>query len=314
MKHIRSIVVLTILLIAGNTLKAAESPFNFLRYISDARAASLAGAFVSVPGDASSIYYNPAAMYTVEDKKLSFTFLKHVLDINSGNISYMYDIPEQGKLTGFVGYTNYGSFDEADASGNLSGRTFGANNLAFGVSYSDILDENLYYGASIKYIFVNIEDASTSALAVDAGLFYEFSDERTNLGLSILNAGGQLSKIEGYTDEIPLDLRLGITHSLKGLPVLFNFSFHHLADESDGFFDKFKSFSIGGEISLGEYIKLRAGYNNLVRSTTASDVDRGMTGLSGGVGLNLENFDLNYGASVYGSSSTLHRFSINYEL
>ena len=313
MKKFQLILAAFFFISALKITKAEDSPFNFLRYVSDARAASLAGCFVSMPNDASAIYYNPAAVYTVEEKKLSFTFLKHVLDINSGNASYMYDIPDHGKVTAFAGYTNYGTFDEADDSGNITG-AFGANDLVMGVSYTDRLDTNLYYGATLKYIYANIDVVSTTAMAVDAGLFYEFDDDRTTLGLSMLNAGAQLSKISNTTESIPLDIRLGMSHRLKGLPVLFNFSFHHLADESDGVLDRFKSFAVGGEISLGDYIKVRLGYDNLVRTTTASDVDKGMTGISAGLGLKLEDFDLNYGASVYGASATLHRFSVNYDL
>lgn len=313
MKKIQLILTAFFFLSALNISKAEDSPFNFLRYISDARAASLAGCFVSMPNDASAIYYNPAAIYTVEKKKLSFTFLKHVLDINSGNASYMYDIPNHGKISAFAGFTNYGSFDEADDSGNITG-TFGANDLVMGVSYTDRLDSNLYYGTSLKYIYANIDVAATSALAVDAGLFYELADDRTTLGLSLLNAGTQLTKISNTTESIPLDIRLGMSHRLKGLPVLFNFSFHHLADESDGVLDRFKSFAVGGEISLGDYIKVRLGYDNMIRTTTASEVDKGMTGISAGLGLNLEEINLNYGASVYGASATLHRFTLNYDL
>ncbi len=293
---------------------ATDSPFNFLRYISDARASSMAGAFVSMENDAASVFYNPAAVYTVEEKRLSATFLKHVLDINSGNFSYTFDVENHGKITGFAGFTNYGSFDYADKSGNLNG-TFSANNLMAGVSYSDILDSNFYYGAGIKYIFVNMENVSASALAVDAGLFYTIPEKRLNFGLSILHAGTQLTRIDGTKDNIPLDIRLGFSHKLQGLPVLVGFNFHHLGDSDfDNFTERLKSFSAGAELTLGKFIKARLGYNNQIRSTTASELDKGLTGISAGAGIDVGTLIINYGLSMYGSSTSLHRFSVNFDL
>jgi hypothetical protein len=309
----KKIIILAVF-ISAYSFAAVESPFNFLRYISDARAAGMAGAFVSVEDDVASVFYNPAANYTVSDKKLSATFLKHVLDINSGNISYSFDIQNYGKFTGYAGFTNYGQFDYADNAGNLGG-TFSASDFMGGLSYSGELDSNFYFGAGVKFIYANLENVSASAVAVDAGLFYRMPERRLNLGLSILHAGTQITKIDGASDKIPLDIRMGFSHELKGLPVLVSFNFHHLGDSDfDTFAERFKSFSAGAEISIGKYIKGRFGYNNLIRSTTASEIDKGLTGLAGGVGIITRTLNFNYGVSMYGSSTSLHRFSVNFDL
>lgn len=307
-------IIIIALFISAYSFAAVDSPFNFLRYLSDARASSMAGAFVSVDEDASAVFYNPALSYTVNDKRLSATFLKHILDINSGNISYTFDVENYGTLTGYAGFTNYGQFDYADNSGNLGG-TFTASDFMGGVSYSDELDSNFYYGVGLKFIYVNLEDVSASAVAADAGLFYRMPERRLNLGISILHAGTQLSKIDGTSDKIPLDIRMGFSHELKGMPVLVSFNFHHLGDNDfDSFFERFKSFSAGAEISVGKYIKGRIGYNNLIRSTTASEIDKGLTGLAGGVGIITRTLNFNYSVSMYGSSTSLHRFSVNFDL
>lgn len=299
-----------LLMLAFSELYSEDTPFNFMRNTSNARAAALSGAFVSMTDDAGAVFYNPASIYTVEDKNLSVTFLKHVLDINSGNVSYIYDESEIGTFAGSVSFTSYGSFDYYDDQGNPLGGTFGANDMMLGVSYSNILDTNLYYGVTLKFAYMTLEKYSTSALAVDAGLLYKLKDGRTNLGLSVLHAGGQLSKIGGVPEDLPLDIRLGANHRLRGLPLLVNFNFHHLADRSESFFDKFKNFSLGGELYIGKYIQLRLGYNNHVRTETASDADKGITGFSGGLGINVDSFNFDYGYSQYGSNANMHRFSV----
>jgi len=298
----------------SGTVKAETSPFYFLRISESARAAGLAGCFVSMPEDPSALVYNPATVSTVKDKNFSATFLKHVLDINSGLVTYVRKFEKYGMFAGAVSYTNYGSFDYADAYGNRNGSTFGANNLAFSLTYSNELDSNLYYGVSAKYIFANIEKANSSALALDAGLFYQIPDKRVNIGLSVLNVGAQISKFGGVSESLPLDVRLGINHRLRGLPLLVNFSFHHLSDKTNNFFDKFLNFSLGGELYIGKYLQARLGYDNNIRRLTSPDNNKQFSGFTAGLGVQLKDFNIDYGAVQIGSTALLHRFSLSLDL
>jgi len=302
------------LLLSTQALSASTtSPFQFLRYNGSARSAALAGCMVSMAGDPSALFYNPAAIATVDEKRFSVTFLKHVLDINSGNVSYIRDFEGLGTFAGSVVYTNYGSFDAADEFGNING-TFGANDIALQGTYANQLDENLYWGATLKLLYINIEDESSFGFAVDAGMLYLLPDGRTNIGASVLHVGSQIVAYNDLYESLPLDIRLGVNHRLEGLPLLVNFSFHHLADQTDAFFDKFSNFAVGGELYLGENLQVRLGYDNQIRTNTTPSTDRGFSGLSAGAGYRSESFDIDYGLAQYGSSAMLHRFSLRLDL
>jgi hypothetical protein len=54
----------------------------------NARTASLGGSFVSGNDDANIIFYNPAGLSLLNDNPVSFSFLKHLLDINSVSLAY----------------------------------------------------------------------------------------------------------------------------------------------------------------------------------------------------------------------------------
>lgn len=304
---------LLIVFIFNTESHSQDSPFNFLRYMESARASALSGAVVSMPEDISMIYYNPAVINTISGNNFNSTFLKHVLDINSGNVIYSPDLDINGRLAASVGFTSYGSFDYADQFGNLGG-TFSSNDLSFGLSYGNSLDTNFHYGVTAKFISVTLEEVSTSALAFDFGLLYEIPNKRTNIGFSILHLGTQFNKISEDGESLPIDARIGVNHRLKGLPLLVNFSFHHLADEADGFFDRFKSFSLGGEFYFGDHVEVRLGYNNEIRNLTSADTESSLTGLSGGIGIKTEVLNFDYGFSKYGSSANMHRFSIALEI
>lgn len=307
----KSIIILLLLIISYGSL-FSSSPYNFLRVQSSARSAGLAGSFVSMADDPSAVSFNPASIYTVESKYTSATFLKHVLDINSGQINYIHPTEDDGVFGASVNYISYGSFVRTDQFANEIG-DFGANNLSISFSYSNELDTGLYWGASAKLIYANIESESSIAAAIDAGLFYRLRDGRTNFGVSILNAGTQLSKFAGQNESLPLDIRIGANHRLRGLPLLVNASFNHLADDVDSFFDRFQGLSIGGELYLGKYIMFRLGYDNKIRQMTSIETNKKFSGFSGGVGINTNDLNIDYSMSFYGSGATLHRFTVGFD-
>lgn len=312
MKKIIKITFLIIFIVSNSAY--SSDIYNFLKDVSGARAAGLAGSFVTVENDISSVFYNPATLSTIQDNNFTVTFFKHALDINSGNVVYMLPYKwEGGNFALDAVYTNFGSFDYIDKNGTNNG-TFSANDVSLGGYYSNQIDSNIFYGVGIKYIFSNIEKYSSSALAFDFGLFYKLSDNRTNLGLSILNTGFQLSTFDGLSERLPLDVRIGFNHKLKGMPLLFNASFNHLADATNNFFQKFRSFSVGGEFNIGKYVDLRIGFDNHIRTVLTNDVDKGFSGFSGGLGIKSEILDFDYGLSIYNSAISLHRFSVSLKL
>ena len=75
-----------------------------------------------------------------------------------------------------------------------------------------------------------------------------------------------------------------------------------------------KNFSIGGELYLSKVINLRAGYDNQIRNYASADDNKGLSGLSGGIGIKFEEVNFDYGYAEYGASVGLHRFSLALEL
>ncbi len=306
-------IVVVFFLIACLNLNSAESVFNFLRYNGSARSWALGGAFVSVTDDPSALIFNPASVATNKTRNFAFTFLKHILDVNSGNVIYHRKFENLGDFAANVIFTNYGSFDRTDKNGQPIG-TFTANDLALGVTYANVLDTNLYYGITTKFIFSNIDKYTSSAFAFDLGLLYNIPEKRTSIGISILNFGTQLSTYDGTREALPLDLRVGISHRLRGLPLLLNFSFFNLNESTSKFFDKFLKFSLGGEFYLSENFYLRLGYDNNIRKYSSSVKDKGFSGFSGGVGLKFKELNFDYAVSQVGASAIFHRFSLYFDL
>lgn len=306
MRILRSIAVL---LAITPALFAQTAVYDFLRLDPSGRGGAMAGAFITMQDDPNLIFYNPAGLATVSSRSASFSYMKHVLDINAGFASYAQPLESGGAIGGGIHYMNYGSFPRTDASANVLG-TFGASDVALSVGYANELDSNLYYGGVLKGIFSSIDEYHSTALALDAGLLYVIPERRAAIGISIQNAGFQLSSYLGTKESLPLDVRVGGTIQPKGLPLVLNVNFHKLADNVETFGDRFRAFAVGGEFIASKVLRIRFGYDNEKHGDQSFNGSSGLGGISAGLGLLVKTWRIDYGISSWNVVGTLHRISI----
>jgi len=275
-----------------------------------ARAGALAGSFISNNDDANVIFYNPAGLKLLAENPISFSFAKHLLDINLASISYSTELTGIGRIGAAVKYINYGTFTSADEFGRL-GDEFGAGDVAFILGYANELDMNFYYGGNLKVIYSSIEKYSSSALAVDLGLHYAFPEQMINIGFSILNLGGQISAYDKTKEDLPLDIAFGISKKLEHLPLRLSLDFHKLNEERDDFVQRFKAFAVGAEFSLSRVLRLRLGYDNEKRSELKVGSFAGIAGFNVGLGAVISDYNFDYGFSSWGTIGAIHRISVS---
>jgi hypothetical protein len=301
------------ILVAESLHAETNTIYNFLRLDVSARAAGMAGSFVSVMDDPNAIFYNPAGLSTLQSSMASLGFFKHLLDINSGYLSYSQAVDDIGYFGAGIVYTNYGSFDKRDELGNADG-TFSAGDVAVILGYANLLEDNLFYGASVKFIYSSIADYSSSGLAADIGILYNIPDSRVSIGASLRNLGAQLTSYANTREELPLDFVVGGSVVPRGLPLLLNVNFHKLNEDADKFGDRFRAFTVGGEFTLSRVLRLRFGYDNEKRNDLKIGTSAGLAGFSGGVGLTASGYTVDYALSSFGEIGNLHRVSIGTSL
>lgn len=288
----------------------AQETFKFLQLDQSPRASALAGSFVSNNDDPNVIFYNPAGIAYLKDSPVSFSFVKHLLDINSAAFAYSRNFEGIGRFGAAVQYINYGSFDGRTIDGIETGE-FGAGEFAAIIGYSNLLGENFYYGANVKFIFSGIADRSSTGLAADLGLHYSIPEERWNFGFSILNLGSQISKYYSYSEKLPLDIRFGFSKTLLHFPLTFFASLNKLNGEYDSFGERFQQFTFGGEFRLSSVVKLRLGYDNEKRKEFKIGGTAGLAGLNLGVGILISNYNFDYSFSSFGEVGAIHRIGIS---
>lgn len=301
---------LFIVFILAASFISGQTTYDFLRVDMSARAAALGGSFVTNNDDVDVLFYNPAGMSFLEKDPVSFSFVKHLMDINLFSLAFSTEFENIGRFGTAIKYINYGTFDEADEFGNRTGE-FNAGELAFLVGYTNEFSENFYYGANAKFIYSSIADKSSSAVGLDLGINYEFPKQRLNLAAAVMNLGTQVSSYIDTKEDLPLDVIIGVSKRLENVPVRLSLDFHRLNKERDEFYQHFKGFTIGAEFYLSEVFTLRLGYDNERRSELKVGSTSGIAGFNGGLGVKVSEYLFSYGYSSLGSIGAMHRIGLS---
>ena len=298
------------LLIITTSISFGQTTYDFLRVDMSARAAALGGSFVTNNDDIDVIFYNPAGMSFLEKSPVSFSFVKHLMDINLFSVAFSAEFENMGRFGTAVKYINYGTFDQADEFGNRTGE-FNAGELAFLVGYTNEFSENFYYGANAEFIYSSIADKSSSAVAADLGINYEIPSQQMNLGAAVLNLGTQISSYINTKEDLPLDVVIGVSKRLERLPVRLSLDFHQLNKKRDDALQHLKGFTVGAEFYLSNVFTLRFGYDNERRSDLKIGSTSGIAGFNGGLGVKVAEYQFDYGYSSLGLVGAMHRVGVS---
>ncbi len=297
-----SVIILLYFLVASHIV--AQTTYDFLLIEMSPRSAALGGTYVANTNDPDVIFYNPAGFNTIEKTPVSFSFVKHLMDINSASLSSTFEIGSLGRFGAAIQYISYGSFDKADEYGNKTG-DFNAGDLSMLIGYSNSLAKNFYYGINFKFIYSGIDEYSSMGLAGDIGLQYLIPGKGWNFGFSVLNIGSQLTYYSYTKEDLPMSVQLGLSKKLEHTPLEIFFAFTRLNDDN-----RFDYINAGVEFTLSKVIQLRFGYDNNKKKQQKIGSSAGLAGFSFGLGINLTGYKFNYAFSSMGSIGALHRIGI----
>ncbi len=307
-------VAVAVLLFTTSSPAGERPTYQFLQNDVSARASAMAGSFISMQGDPVGIFYNPATIGSITAPVASVGYTSHVLDIKAGFAAYTQSVEDLGVMGVGVNYINYGSFVGRNDQGIETG-SFGAGDMAFSVSLANLFEENLYYGVTAKYIYSSIAEANSSALAADLGIMYHIpGDDEITFGATLANMGTQIDPYGTTKELLPFEVKIGGTLKPAHLPLRLNVNFNKLNEERNSFFDKFTSFTVGGEFTLSKALRFRFGYNNERRKELKIGTSAGMAGFSLGGGLVLKGLRLDYGFNSYGEVGSITRITIGLDI
>lgn len=336
MQKIYFVFLFSLMVFTGRAQIGGESTYQFLELTNSARLAALGGTQVAVIDslDLNLPFHNPALLHSEMDNSVLVNYVNYLTDINYGYVSYAKSYEGIGNFAVGMHYINYGEFDEATESGELTGATFNAAEYALNLIYSNNY-KRLNYGVNLKPILSSFESYQSVGIAADFGVNFLTKSGNTSLALVARNVGTQITTYyeNGNRESIPFNLQMGITQRLSHAPVVLHATMQHLnnwdlakADEDPGFdietiYDReenllkqtMRHLVLGIEVLPTENFTLRAGYNYQRRQELKFDEKGSTVGFSAGFGLKIKRFRLDYGISRFhlAGSSNLFSLAIN---
>ena len=230
-----------------------------------------------------------------------------------------------------VYFVDYGTIEQADAAGNLSGNMRPVD-FVVQVSAARSYLEKWNYGATLKFINSMYGQYKSSAIAVDVGLHYTDSANNFYAGLLAKNMGVQVSTYADEREDLPFDLQVGITKRLSKAPLGFSVTLQNIHqfdnlyndttfnnenqyDNRDDFFNKlFNHFVIASHIYVGNNLEAAIGYNRLRRSDMNFGEGNGMTGFSLGLRAKFQKLQFMFSRSTYQKNLAYNQVGITLHL
>ncbi|MCK4654397.1 MAG: PorV/PorQ family protein [Candidatus Cloacimonetes bacterium] len=308
-------IILFILLVSASIFaindNAGTSGFTFFKVNYSARAAAMGNAFTGLSNDASAVFFNPAGLIQLKSPQASVTYMSYFDGVQCG--SAVYTFPKDDKTSfGFFakGLTAKEDRTLADENGQYLGTdgTFGMSDIIFGISAARYVIDILDIGFSVKYLHENLDDRTGSAIAFDAGIMHQTTNENLKFGIVFRNFGWQLS----YYTESKYE---------EKLPQLVTAGFSYHPDEKFyATLDIYKpldfdfSGRIGLEYNIHKMLDLRAGYKSNAGDWKTGGENEFFSGMSFGTGFNLFKYNLkiDYAIISYGDLGFVNQVTVNY--
>ena len=321
-----------------------EGIYKFLWNPVNARISGLGGNGIAImDDDASLALQNPSLLNELGSNRCSFNQRFFFSGLQDGNFNYAYTYkPYKINFHGAAQFATYGDFTQADEYGNIIG-SFKATDFAFTVGASKNIYNNLAVGLNLKYISSRLERYSSYGIAADLGATYFIPEKNFTFSVVVRNIGTQLSTYHNNSEKLPYEMQAGISKRLAHLPFRFSVIFTNmqrwnvlyddpdLVDDNSLFGDNisaersktaiyfdnlFRHFIFNGEFFIGkkENLRLRLGYNHLLRKELSVGSYRSLAGFSAGFGFKVNRFRFDYGTTIYHLVGRSHHLSLSTDI
>ncbi|MFC2084552.1 PorV/PorQ family protein [Bacteroidota bacterium] len=310
--------IITIYLISSISIfsfeKVGTTSFQFLKVITTARAAALAGAYSTISNSSDAVFWNPSALSKLEGINATVGYANWFIDIAHYSFSVSYTVEGIGTF-GFLGLlTDVGEIEETKVSAlgfvngvynpGLTGKIIEPRASVFGLSFGKALNDRFSFGLTVKYAREDLVYESADAIIFDGGFIYNTAFKSIVIGATLRHFGPDVKFIdESYP--LPQTFNIGISSYLLSPddPLITTAGNHSLLLSYDLIQprDYDQQHSVGLEYSFDNIIFLRGGY------LLNSDQER----INAGVGINYKGYKIDYAFSDYGEYlDSVHRVSI----
>lgn len=276
---------------------AGTRAMTFLKIGIGAKAMGMGESHVAATDDLYASYWNPAGLARIQKPQLALMHNEWFAGINHQFIGFALPVGDIGTVGASANYLSFGELQGRDRDGNET-TIFRPYDLALIVSYANAVTSNLAFGANAKFLREQIADESGTGIAFDFGGLYTFPELPLALGFNAQHVGPRVRFVE----------------EAFGLPFTFRFGAAY-QPWSDAFMltadvvrpsDNDITTGIGAAYTIANILQLRTGYKYKLGGNDLG----GTSGLTGGFGLTLRRFQIDYALVPFGVLGLTHRFSL----
>jgi hypothetical protein len=343
-KVVRSILAVLLLCLgtgaarSGENVKLAQSGFQFLSVVTDARAAALGEAMTTLHPGSAALFFNPAGMAELQGTvDFAGSRNKWIADITHTEFSVAFRPwdGDYGTIGASVQHVDYGEFfgtrvNSASPKGYDDIGMFKLTSLAVGLGYAKQLSDKFSVGGHVRWVRQDLGESmitsnittyypgtdssyrvadtafssnKLSPFVFDFGTLFKTGYKSLAFGMSVRNFSGEVKyATEGF--QAPLVFTLGISMDLIDFfPDLATDHSLYCAVDASHHRDHPEQIKVGLEYGFMKMISLRAGY-----ASAANDE----TGFSYGIGIAKFGFAFDYAYTPYGVFGSVQRMTVRF--
>ncbi|MBN2092956.1 PorV/PorQ family protein [candidate division KSB1 bacterium] len=287
--------------------KVAQAGYTFLKIGVDARTTGFGEAGVTLEGDVSTVFFNPAGITSIKGYSVFTGYTTWFADIQKTAIAAGFELNKIGHFAISAAMMDYNSvegtaIDITNPLGYRDTGNLGIQEYVVGLTYGRRFTDRFGVALTAKYCAQDLIAKKSNIFAIDVGTLYDIRWKGLKIGMSIQHFAPNMKYVE-ETFQLPLTFQIGAQANLLSFinieSNMYRLDFHLAACNP---IDYSERFHFGLEYWFKDIISLRGGYK--------SNYDE--EGISMGVGVRYTGIHFNYSFADFGPFlGSVNRFSAN---
>ena len=276
---------------------AGTRAMTFLKIGVGAEAIGMGESQVAATDDLYASYWNPAGLASIQKPQLALMHNEWFAGINHEFVGIALPVGNIGTVGLSSSFLSFGDLQGRDSEGNET-TIFRPYDLAVILSYARNFSSSIAFGANAKFLREQIADETGTGIAFDFGVLYTFSQMPLALGFNAQHLGPRVTFIQEAFG-LPVTFRIGAAYRLFDDTLVLTSDIIRPSDNDI-------AIAVGAGYTIANILHLRTGYNYQIGGNDLGAI----SGLTGGFGLTLRQFQVDYALVPFGVLGLTHRFSL----
>lgn len=276
---------------------AGTRAMTFLKIGVGAKAIGMGDSQVAATDDLYASFWNPAGLTKLQRPQLALMHNEWFAEINQEFVGMAFPIGKSNTVGISANFLSFGDIQGRDQDGNLT-EIFRPYNIAMTLSYARGIGQSLALGINAKYMREQISDEKGTGVAFDFGGMYAPSNLPITFGINAQNVGPRVKYVEDAF-QLPFVLRLGTAYRFFNDNAILAMDFIRPTDNDN-------AIGLGIGYTIANILQIRTGYKYQLGGNDLGAI----SGLTGGFGLSILRFQIDYALVSFGDLGLTHRLSL----